>query len=54
MHAGTILTNVAIILVAAAVWDDLKRGGRGTPARRTWLLVACLFALVSAVIHLFR
>src|SRR5205807_1787844 len=25
MHAAAVLTNVAIILIAAAVWDDLRR-----------------------------
>jgi hypothetical protein len=52
MQAAAILTNVAIILVAAAVWDDLRRGGRANPGRMTWLGVACLFALISAVLHL--
>jgi hypothetical protein len=53
MPAGQILTGVAIILLAAAVWDDLRRGDRVTPARKTYLLVACLFGLASAVLAIF-
>jgi len=52
MQAAAVLTNVAIVLVAAAVWDDLRRGGRATPARNTWLFVACVFGVVSAALHL--
>ena len=53
MQAGNILTNIAIILVAAALWDDLRRGGRIAPAPRTYLLVACIFALISAILQVF-
>ncbi len=50
MEASWILTNIAIILVAASLWDDLRQGGRLSPARKTWLLIAGIFAVVSAVL----
>lgn len=52
MGAARILTNVAVLLVAMAVWDDLRRSGRLTIAQRTWLLVAAIFALVSGLLSL--
>lgn len=52
MRASGILICVAILLLAAAHWDDLRRGGRATPARKTYLMVACIFALVSAALQL--
>ena len=53
METATILTNVAILFVAAALWDDMRRGGRVTAAGKTWLLVACIFAAVSILLKLF-
>ena len=50
MDTTHILTNVAIILLASVLWDDLKGGGRITPVRKTWLLVACIFAVISAIL----
>ena len=52
MPASGILTSVAVLLVAAAIWDDLRRNDRVTPARKTYLMVACIFALVSAVLQI--
>ena len=52
MQASGILTCVAVLLLAATIWDDMRRGDRVTPARKTYLMVACIFALVSAVLHL--
>ena len=51
MQASGILISIAILLLAAAMWDDLRRGNRVTPARKTYLMVACIFALVSAVLQ---
>ena len=53
MPAGNILTNVAVLLLAAAVFDDMRRGDRLTPARKTWLLIAALFAAVGIAVELF-
>jgi hypothetical protein len=36
------------------MWDDMRRGGRLTPARKTWLLVAAIFAIVSLVHQFFK
>lgn len=52
MSAALILTNVAILLLAASHWDTLKAAGGVTPARRTYLTVASIFALVSAVLQI--
>ena len=52
MLAGNILTNVAVLLLAAAVFDDMRQGGRLTPARKTWLLVAAAFAAVGIAVEL--
>ena len=52
MQASGILICVAILMLAAAIWDDLRHGGRVTPARKTYLLVACIFAVISAALQL--
>jgi len=57
MQAGHILTNIGVILVAAAVWDGLRRGqAAGAPGGgsrpKTYLLVACIFAAVSATLEI--
>lgn len=52
MEAVSILTNVAVLLLAVAVWDDMKQHDRVTPMRKTLLLVAGIFSLVSVVVQL--
>jgi hypothetical protein len=54
MAAETILTDVSILFLVSTIWDYLRQEDRLTPARRTWLLVAGIFALVSALLQLFR
>ncbi len=54
MRAGMILISIALLMLVAAVWDDLKRGGRMTPARKTYLMVASIFALINAILQLFN
>ena len=54
MAAETILTNVSILFVVATIWNYLRQEERLTPARRTWLSVAGIFALVSALLQLFQ
>jgi hypothetical protein len=54
MGAETILTNVAILFLAATLWTYLQQEGHLSPARKTWLLVAGLFATISVVLQLFR
>lgn len=53
MLAGNILTNVAVLLLAAAVFNDMREGDRLTPAKKTWLLVAAVFAAVGIAVELF-
>jgi hypothetical protein len=50
----TILTNVSILFVVATLWNYLQQEGRLTPARRTWLLVAGIFAMISPLVRLFH
>jgi uncharacterized membrane protein len=54
MHASGILICVAVLMLAAAIWDDLKCSRRVTPARKTYLLVACIFAVISAILPWLR
>jgi hypothetical protein len=54
MGAETILTNVAVLFLAATVWNYLRQEERLTPARKTWLLVASIFAAISLILQLFR
>jgi hypothetical protein len=51
MQASAILMSVAILLLAATIWDDLRSNGRVTPLRKTYLLVASIFAFVCAVVQ---
>lgn len=52
MQTGNLLSNMSVILVAAAVWDDLRQRGAAGPRPKTYLLVACLFAVISAVLEI--
>lgn len=47
MQASGILTSIAILFLAAAQWDDLRKNDRVTPVRKTCLMVASIFAVVS-------
>jgi hypothetical protein len=54
MGAETILSDIAILFLVATVWNYLQQEGHLTAARRTWLTVAGIFALVSVLVQLFR
>ena len=54
MGAETILTDIGILLLAATFWNYLQLENRLSPARRTWLLIAAIFAMVSILLQLFR
>ncbi len=51
MQTGAIFTNIAIFMIVATLWDDLRQGGRITPARKIWLLIACIFSGVSVLLQ---
>jgi hypothetical protein len=53
MNAETALTNVAILFLVVTVWNYLSQEGKLTPARRTWLSVAGIFAVISLLVRLF-
>lgn len=48
MHAKGILAVMAVAFLAAAAWRVRRDNGRIAPASKTWLMVAAVFALVSA------
>jgi hypothetical protein len=54
MGAEAILTDVAILFLAVTFWNYLQLENRLTPARRTWLSITGIFALVSILLQLFR
>jgi hypothetical protein len=47
MNASILLTNVALLLIALALLDDMKRSGRLEPRLRTTLLLAGIFAIAG-------
>jgi zinc transporter ZupT len=46
-NLGIVFAALAAIFVALAVRDFLNAEGKLTPARRTWLRIAIIFACVS-------
>jgi hypothetical protein len=46
-NLGIVFAALAAIFVALAVRDFLNAEGKLTPARRTWLRIAIIFAIVS-------
>jgi len=54
MNASVVLTNVALLFVVATFWDDMKHGGRLQSKRRTWLLMAGIFAISGILTALLR
>jgi hypothetical protein len=54
MGAETILSDIAVLFLVATVWNYLQQEGRLTSARRTWLSVAGIFALISVLLRLFH
>ena len=52
MNAPAILTNVAVLLVVATLWTELKRGDRLKGPAQGWLLAAAALAVASVVVML--
>jgi len=46
-NVGIVFAALAVIFVAMAVRDFLSVEGKLTPARKTWLKIAIIFACVS-------
>jgi hypothetical protein len=51
MGAQDILTNIAILLVVATIWTDMKRRDKLPAGHRGRLITAALFAGISLVLH---
>ena len=54
MKASLVLTNVALLLVTATLWVEMRGAGRLLPMYRAWLSVAGIFALGGIVTALLR
>jgi low affinity Fe/Cu permease len=52
VRAAAVLAFFAVVFAGAAVWRVRRDRGRITPASKTWLLVAAIFALVCAWLQL--
>jgi hypothetical protein len=39
-----VFLGIALMFLAVAVADFLKKEGKYTPARRTWVRICCIFA----------
>jgi uncharacterized membrane protein HdeD (DUF308 family) len=48
MAAKYILAVLAVVFLIAAIVRLARTGGRNHPQTRTWLLIAAIFAVVSA------
>jgi hypothetical protein len=51
---GPVFVAIAVIFLALAVQDFLKAEGKLTPARKTWLRVALIFACVAIALFIFH
>lgn len=51
MDAGRILISVSVILLVATIWEDLTRGSRMTPSKKTYLMIAASFAFINALLQ---
>jgi len=54
MRAELILAALAVVFAAVTIIDVMRKGRGWTPARRTWIKVAAIFALVSALLYFFK
>lgn len=45
---------LALVFAGLAIVQQVRRGHYGHPAARTWLLLAVIFGVVSAWLHLHR
>ena len=51
---GPVFVAIAVIFLGLAVQDYLKAEGKLTPARKTWLRVALIFACVGIALFVLQ
>ena len=51
---GLLLIAIAIIFLSLTLRDFLVAEGKLTPARKTWLRVALIFAVLSVVMYVLQ
>ena len=54
LSVSLIFVALGVVFVAAAVRDDLSQAERLSPARRTWLRMATIFAAIAMALVAFR
>jgi hypothetical protein len=52
MRTGAIFAGLSALFTALVLWDGRSGGHPITIKQRTWLLVAAIFALVSAALQM--
>jgi hypothetical protein len=51
---GIVFVAIAVIFLAVALNDYLRAEGKLSPARRTWIRVAIIFASIGILLHLIQ
>ena len=46
-----VFVEIAVIFVSIVLADYLKEEGKLSPARKTWLLIAIIFSIVSLALN---
>jgi hypothetical protein len=49
---AVVFVGLGVVFLALVLWDWLKEEGKLTPARKTWLCIAWLFAAVAIGLYL--
>jgi hypothetical protein len=49
---AVVFVALGVIFLGLVLWDVLKEEGKLTPARKTWLCIAFLFAAVAIGLYL--
>jgi hypothetical protein len=51
---GPVFVGLGVIFVAVCLRDYLKTEGKLTPARKTWLTIAAIFAVVGIALFVLQ